>query len=460
MKKTLVSALTTALVVGAASTTFAAANPFSDVPADHWAYDAVTELQAKGVVNGFPDGTYRGNQNMTRYEMAQIIAKAMAKVSAPASNASAADKAMVDKLAAEFKDELANLGVRIDELESRMDNVKWSGFMRYEFKNRNEEGGAVQKKQRLVFRLTPTVKINDQWTGHARIESSMSTNTAMAATGGSTNCDAYNETYTKVDQVWVDGNIGKAQVKMGRFGVWSAADHGLTMDDTIVGAQVAVPFGNGWNFDVAAGRYQWTPAGGFANVETTNGVKLDVLTGDASYGYGKYAYSYAGGEINYANNKFDFGVSYRTWGGRSNAADAALTNYWAIVSNTKVFGVGLGYHFSPAVYFTADYANSKSDYAGDFKGDYKNSYNIQLNWQATKNIGLWLAYKRLSDSVICSTYDLQTFSGKGQKGWEVGADVTFQKNVTAALRYFDGKQFAEDSNKKDKMFYGNLTFKF
>ena len=123
MKKTLVSALTTALVVGAASTTFAAANPFSDVPADHWAYDAVTELQAKGVVNGFPDGTYRGNQNMTRYEMAQIIAKAMAKVSAPASNASAADKAMVDKLAAEFKDELANLGVRVDELEARMDNV-------------------------------------------------------------------------------------------------------------------------------------------------------------------------------------------------------------------------------------------------------------------------------------------------------------------------------------------------
>ena len=40
MKKTLVSALTAALVVGAASTTFAAANPFSDVPADHWAYDA------------------------------------------------------------------------------------------------------------------------------------------------------------------------------------------------------------------------------------------------------------------------------------------------------------------------------------------------------------------------------------------------------------------------------------
>ena len=53
MKKTLVSALTTALVVGAASTTFAAANPFADVPADHWAYDAVAQLVQDGIVNGY-----------------------------------------------------------------------------------------------------------------------------------------------------------------------------------------------------------------------------------------------------------------------------------------------------------------------------------------------------------------------------------------------------------------------
>ena len=93
MKKTLVSALTTALVVGAASTTFAAANPFSDVPADHWAYDAVTQLAADGVIEGYGDTTFRGQQNITRYEMAQMIAKAMAKT-----DVSAADKALIDKL--------------------------------------------------------------------------------------------------------------------------------------------------------------------------------------------------------------------------------------------------------------------------------------------------------------------------------------------------------------------------
>ena len=53
MKKSVCSVLTTALVVGAASTTFAAANPFADVPADHWAYDAVAQLAADGVIEGY-----------------------------------------------------------------------------------------------------------------------------------------------------------------------------------------------------------------------------------------------------------------------------------------------------------------------------------------------------------------------------------------------------------------------
>ena len=130
MKKTLVSALTTALVVGAASTTFAAANPFSDVPADHWAYDAVSQLAADGVIEGYGDTTFQGDKNITRYEMAQMVAKAMAKT-----DVSAADKAMIDKLAAEFADELNNLGVRVSNLEKHADMVKWNGDLRYRYWN-------------------------------------------------------------------------------------------------------------------------------------------------------------------------------------------------------------------------------------------------------------------------------------------------------------------------------------
>ena len=157
MKKTLVSALTTALVIGAASTTFAATNPFSDVPADHWAYDAVSQLAADGVIEGYGDTTFRGNQNITRYEMAQMIAKAMAK-----SDVSATDKALIDKLAAEFADELNNLGVRVSNLERNADKVKWNGEARYTYTSTRDKSKTDSKSNddELLLRLEPSAEVN------------------------------------------------------------------------------------------------------------------------------------------------------------------------------------------------------------------------------------------------------------------------------------------------------------
>ena len=76
MKKSLVLAM--AIAMGISASAFAA-NPFSDVPAGHWAYGSIAKLAAAGVVDGYGDGTYRGDRLMTRYEMAQIVARAMAK---------------------------------------------------------------------------------------------------------------------------------------------------------------------------------------------------------------------------------------------------------------------------------------------------------------------------------------------------------------------------------------------
>ncbi|MBP2632639.1 MAG: S-layer protein, partial [Firmicutes bacterium] len=126
MKKTLAAAITSALVIGVASTTFAAANPFSDVPTDHWSFDAVAKLAHEGVIEGYGDNTFRGDAKITRYEMAQMVAKAMAKT-----DVSAADKATIDKLSAEYADELNNLGVRVAALEKKTDNVKFTGEARF-----------------------------------------------------------------------------------------------------------------------------------------------------------------------------------------------------------------------------------------------------------------------------------------------------------------------------------------
>ena len=148
MKKSLVLAMAMALGVTASAY---AANPFSDVPAGHWAYDAVNKLAAAGVVDGYPDGTYGGDKLMTRYEMAQIVAKAMAK------------GANVDKLAAEFADELDSLGVRVANLEKKADNVKITGQIRASYKDVDGDGVNSNSMQ-LRNRLWVEGQVNEDWT--------------------------------------------------------------------------------------------------------------------------------------------------------------------------------------------------------------------------------------------------------------------------------------------------------
>ena len=73
-------ALVLAIVLMAGTLTSALASPFADVPADHWAYDAVVELAAAGLIEGYPDGTYGGARMMTRYEAAMVFARALQRL--------------------------------------------------------------------------------------------------------------------------------------------------------------------------------------------------------------------------------------------------------------------------------------------------------------------------------------------------------------------------------------------
>ena len=242
MKKTLVSALTAALVVGAASTTFAAANPFSDVPSDHWAYDAVSQLAADGVIEGYGDTTFQGDKNITRYEMAQMVAKAMAKASA--GNVSGADKALVDKLAAEFSDELNNLGVRVANLERNADMVKWNGTAEYTIArpHKDHQSGAADKAgnvNNVLFRLEPSAEINNHWHVNARLDA----NSDLANDKG-------DDGKVTLKRVYALGNYGAFT---GKFGKFAPIDDDSIFDTQFSGAEVAYNKG-AWSVVAAAGR--------------------------------------------------------------------------------------------------------------------------------------------------------------------------------------------------------------
>jgi len=111
----------------------AVAGPFTDVPTDHWAYDAVDKLQAEGFVEGYPDGTFRGNRSFTRYEMAMVVARIWDRVvreleALPRGEVTRADLdeviAMLEDLRNEFNEELDAMGLRLDGLEGRVTDLE------------------------------------------------------------------------------------------------------------------------------------------------------------------------------------------------------------------------------------------------------------------------------------------------------------------------------------------------
>ena len=131
MKKKIIASLVATMAVGA--TCAFAANPFVDVPTDSWAYKSVVELADAGIIQGVDGSYFQGDRNITRYEAAEMTAKAMAHMD----KASVEQRALINKLADEYADELNSLGVRVANLEKKVGNVKLSGDARIRFQHQN-----------------------------------------------------------------------------------------------------------------------------------------------------------------------------------------------------------------------------------------------------------------------------------------------------------------------------------
>ena len=425
-KKTLVSAITAALVVGAASTTFAAANPFSDVPADSWAYDAVTTLAADGVIDGYPDGTYKGQNTMTRYEMAQIVARAMAKT-----DLEKADKALVDKLAAEFAEELDNLGVRVADLEKKSDNVKWGGELRYRYYDINRDSSlGDETHNKVLFRLEPKAYIGDSgWTANARLDYEMNLST-----------DENNDGVV-VDRAYVEGPLFGATVTAGRTPVFTA--QGLLFDDRISGGTVA--FGSDeFKTTLAAGRY---------SEDDHNAYEKDARDITAEYYGVQFDYT--------PNDNLALNVGYTALTG----IDAKNSNSQKIVApfggdkndtTANFWYAGGKYAFDKNVAFVGEYAQNTD------ANDEDQAWTAELQYKGANvadpgSWGMYAGYRQIEAyASIAPTYD--DIIGAGYKGAVVGAMYVPAENILATIEYFDGEETY--SGKDASKFFANVDFFF
>ena len=435
MKKTLVSALATALVVGAASTTFAAANPFSDVPRDHWAYDAVTQLAADGVVEGYGDGTFRGDRNITRYEMAQMVAKAMAK-----GDMSASDRALVDRLAAEFADELNNLGVRVSNLERNADMVKWNGKVQYQYTSTRYEGQKRTNKNNLKFRLEPTAEINPHWHAVARLDADTDTKT-----------DTGNDGKVTLKRAYAQGDYSNFQVKLGKMGLLSQEGNyqnpgAIVYDGEFTGAEVS--FGKDLKAVLQAGRVK-------KHADTDMFRNPAVTSTDTSFK--EDTANYNGIALQYDKKNLAAGVGVYHF----NSKDAKDDFYLKTGKRSmNIWSGNLGYRFDKNSTLSVAYARN-----GAVSSDHsrlKKSYQYVFDYKGADaedkgSWGAYAAYRFLGNASVAPTEDGALFHTKGV---EFGASYVPAKNIVLTAKYFKGKTIEKQTNDKVQKLYGSVEFFF
>ena len=433
MKKSLVLAMAMALGVTASAY---AANPFSDVPAGHWAYDSISKLAAAGVIEGYGDDTFRGDRLMTRYEMAQIVAKAMAK------------GANVDKLAAEFADELDALGVRVAALEKKADNVKITGQVRYRYyhNTKNDFAPGRKTKHDLRSRLWFNGTVNDSWKYTAMLQNVQTFDNNVG-----------DET-TNFQRAWVEGRLGGVKVTAGRW--QNKVGDGVVYDSRMDGVKIAYGFGK-----VDAYAYYGKPS------SSTNDANWSTPF-EKMYGVGLAA--------KFGKVTVDAGYDvFKDYGGDGHGWNA-LGPMGANLDEDKIFNIGLKAGLGKDVNLGLRYLHSDVKLRN---GDSKHGYVIDLGYKGAKAAkpGSWGLAARYMDvgagipvaytddnspmtvganfvGTQSADYPWQHWDREGWKGYEVKANYTFAKNIIGTVAYYDWK--GKVSNLRNRTFGGHLMFTF
>ena len=391
-------------------TTAFAANPFSDVTPDSWAYQAVSQLAQAGIVNGYPDGTFKGQNNITRYEMAQMVAKAMANQD----RANAEQQAMINRLTDEFSNELNNLGVRVSRLEDRVGNVKVTGDARIRYQGSEDKGVYKANSKSLTdgrARVQFNAKVNDRTDAVVRLTSG---NFELGDSRTEGKADA------QIDRAYVNHKFGeRVSLKAGRFN--QVIGGGLAFDGTFDGAQLNV----GNDKIMAQAAYGYMVSGDAAGLTKEENV-TDLIV-NVNGKVGKHAM--VGGFYDRINQDDDVRNVYGF------NADANFDKIWiggewlkaSSLEESQAWTAGVGY---------GNYDIKKQGTWG-VKGQY---FNAKEN-----------------APIIDTTYNhIYTTDAKG---WMATVDYALQNNVGLTANYgFDWKD--QNGNDKADFYRADLNYKF
>ena len=406
-----------------------AANPFSDVTPQDWAYQAVAQLASQGIVNGYPDGTFKGQQNITRYEMAQMVAKALVRQD----RVDAEQNAIINRLANEFSAELNNLGVRVSTLENKVGNFKFTGDARVRYQGSNTVENAYvnditfgdAEEADVDAADAADVDVNDEslavdednvkavtkkrskidYRARVQFEATVNDNAKAVvrlATGDKEFGAAGNPT-TTLDRIYVQHNFGKyATASVGRQDILIGS--GLTYDSAFEGAKATVGKDK-LNATVAHG---YMVGGDFENLSREDRYQTTVYQVNTKLGkhvdakgyyvqdHGQNSENYFGGAVDTrfgAHNKIWAGgefAKFESFGKEGNAWTAGIGYGAYDISKAGSWNVKAQYfrngEMSPVTVPSSKLPKASTD---DFKG-----WLGTVNYTVAKNVGL-TAYAQL-----------------------------------------------------------------
>lgn len=419
MKKSLVLAMAMALGVTASAY---AANPFSDVPAGHWAYDSLAKLADTGVIDGYPDGTFKGDETITRYEAAQITARAMAK------------GANVDKLAAEFASELEALGVKVAALEKNADNFKIAGYVRYAYVAQSgdlADNSKTLNGSYLRTRLTFNGQINDDWSF-----------TGMLAQD-SKNLQANADTESVVLQrSYVNGKIGGVNVLAGRY--QPTLGGGNLYDNRANGIELS--YGKAIKVTGRYGKLTAVNKDAVAAVSAKDADGKEV--GLVSKAVDAINVKYAGAQVTAKAGIVDL--------------DAQYTKFYDVESGNEgvaIWSVQAGLPVAKDVKVDAIYLKANTDDKN--KGVVA---TVSYKGASAAKPGSWGIYAKYYNQDF-NTYIKHTMNGNvndgltdGFKGFMVGGRYAVAKNMTVGVEYYGLKDKTTDAS--NNTLWTDLVFTF
>ena len=408
MKKQFAAIFAATAVLGV--TTAFAANPFSDVTPDSWAYQAVSQLASTGIITGYPDGTFRGQNGITRFQVAQMVAKALVNQD----RANAEQQALINRLADEFSNELNNLGVRVARLEDRVGNVKVTGDMRLRYLGAQQRDGhyvnAVGDYNRgskfdARARLQFNAKVNDRTDAVVRV-----------TTGNFEFGDATNSADVTFDRAYVNHKFGeRVSVKAGRFD--QMLGNGLIYDDAFDGVQ----------FNAGNDKVQFQAAYGYAVAGVFEGLNQKSNS----------TFTYAGvkGQL---NKHVNLGGFFARRNAHKSSNDALKNMYgfstdmnfdkvWVGGEWVKAPGVSHGYGWTAGLGYGAYNQTKRGTW--DVKAQYFNFGENMAAQSSTWQVGYDDTTRYLDNTATFVT------KLRGFKGWLATANYALQDNVGLTAYY-------------------------